>query len=157
MMVQCVFASGPDWIQAFATVAIVILSGWTLIVLRKYAADTRKIAQSSLKQTENSQLPFLAVFFQPNTAFDQEGWVVQNQGSGTAINISLSAAEVDRVEHIPSLTEGAKYTIRKRFTPVEGNQERIDVRYESSSGLEYRTSITWSGDVMHTQFVRPEL
>jgi hypothetical protein len=156
-MVQCVFASGPDWIQAFAAVAIVILSGWTLIVLREYAADTRKIAQSSLKQTENSQLPFLAVFFQPNTAVDQEGWVVQNKGSGTAINISLSAAVADKVEHIPSLAAGARYTIHRRFSPVEGNQEKIDVKYESLSGLEYRTLITWIGGVMHTQFVRPGL
>jgi len=125
--------------------------------LREYASDTKRIAQASVKQTENSQLPFLAVFFQPNTAVDQEGWTVANQGSGPAINISWGTVQGGRlIYRIPSFAAGAKLNIHNNFAPLVGNQAGIEFKYESLSGLEYRTIITFGeGGVMHTQFVRP--
>jgi hypothetical protein len=56
----------PSWIQAIAAVGIVILTGATLLVLKDYAADTKTIAKVSAAQTENSQMPFLAVIMKEN-------------------------------------------------------------------------------------------
>jgi hypothetical protein len=42
----------PSWIQALAALSLVILTFLTLIVLRKYAADTKKIANISFMQVE---------------------------------------------------------------------------------------------------------
>ena len=114
VMVQYILTTGADWLQALAAVGIVILTLLTLHVLREYASDTKRIAQASVKQTENSQLPFLAVFFQPNTAVDQEGWTVANQGSGPAINISWGTVQGGRlIYRIPSFAAGAKLNIHK--------------------------------------------
>jgi hypothetical protein len=42
------------------------------------------------------------------------------------------------------------------FAPVVGNQGGIEIRYESLSGREYRTLVTW-GDTgaMHVRFDKP--
>src|SRR5690349_11101744 len=73
----------PNWIQAISAIAIVILTGITLLVLRGYASDTKTIAKVSTSQTENSQMPFLAVVRIPA----HEQWHIQNQGFGPAINV----------------------------------------------------------------------
>ena len=98
----------PSWIQALAALSLVILTFLTLIVLRKYAADTKKIANISASQTESSQMPFLAVVMRPETYNSSGGWGIENQGFGPAIN--------GLVIHYESLS-GAKY--RTTVTVVE--------------------------------------
>jgi hypothetical protein len=51
-------------------------------VLRRYAADTKKIAQASVAQTENNQMPFVALVEKY-----EAGWSVENRGFGCALNI----------------------------------------------------------------------
>jgi hypothetical protein len=46
--------SNPNWIQAFATVALVVLTGAALVVLYRYAKDTKTIAEKSVEQSENA-------------------------------------------------------------------------------------------------------
>ena len=89
-MSQCILANLPGWIQTLAAVSIVILTLLTLIVLRRYAADTKTIADASASQTENCQMPFLAVAMTEGTPAGPGGWIIQNQGFGPAINISYS-------------------------------------------------------------------
>jgi hypothetical protein len=63
----------PNWIQALAAAALVILTWRSLLVLRGYAKDTKTIAdksveqiEKSVQQMENSQKPFLALIFKPH-------------------------------------------------------------------------------------------
>jgi hypothetical protein len=86
MALMCI--DWPGSIQAGAAIAIVILTAWTLKVLRDYAADTKKIASASVKQIENSQMPFLAAVQVLNV-----GWVIRNQGFGPAINILYTGGD----------------------------------------------------------------
>jgi hypothetical protein len=52
---SCFIATIPNWIQAFAAVALVVLSGATLIVLRRYARDTKTISDKSVQQAAEIQ------------------------------------------------------------------------------------------------------
>ena len=49
------------WIQTVAEVVLAGVTTWTLVVLRRYARDTKKIAENSSEQLENSQTPFVAL------------------------------------------------------------------------------------------------
>jgi hypothetical protein len=72
---QC-FLSNPNWIQ-------VVLTGVTLIVLCVYVYDTRRIAQASVAQAENSQKPFLVLLPKP-AEFERHGggWALDIYWSG---------------------------------------------------------------------------
>lgn len=52
---QAIVTNLPNWIQAGSAVAIVVLTFLTLLVLRDYAADTKKIAKASVTQVENKR------------------------------------------------------------------------------------------------------
>jgi hypothetical protein len=94
MAFLCILASLSNGIEAFAAVVaasaavgVTRLTYLTLVVLKEYAADTKKIAEASVSQREDSQMPFLV------TAQNQIGaaeWGIFNQGFGPAINISYS-------------------------------------------------------------------
>lgn len=153
-MIQCILANLPNWIQALAAVCIVPLTLLTLIVLKRYAADTKKIARASASQLENSEMPFLAI-----VQHQLNGWIIENQGFGPAINGSWSYVQGGRHTHqIPSLAPKATHTIQNLFAPVVANQAGIEIAYESLSGLKYRTVMTWErGDarVIQMRFERP--
>lgn len=51
----CAATSLPNWIQALMAVALVGLTGATLVVLRRYAKDTKTIAEKSVEQSENAR------------------------------------------------------------------------------------------------------
>lgn len=132
----------PSWIQAVAAVCLVILTALTLIVLRKYAADTKTIADASASQTENSQMPFLAV-----AASEQggPGWGIYNQGFGPAINVSYSRYDRGQreMQQIAPLAPGRSYTVHNEYLQAVGIPGGFEIQYESLSGLKYRTLITW--------------
>jgi hypothetical protein len=94
-MNHCIILNLPNWIQALAAAAIAALTYRTLSVLKKYAEDTQKIAEASVSQIENTQMPFLAVV-------RREAWTVENQGFGPAINIVFAFVQAAR---LPSLEE----------------------------------------------------
>jgi hypothetical protein len=76
------------WIQTICSAGALFLAAWSIVILREYAADTRKIAEASVSQLENSQTPVVTPVMRPNPP--DEGWGLENQGVGPAINGQLS-------------------------------------------------------------------
>jgi len=123
------------------------------MVLREYAADTKRIANAGVTQTENAQMPFLTAFDQPATAQAAGRWVIANQGFGPAINGKWKQIQADAVPRfILSLAPGTRSPVLNDFHEAIGSHWEVQLDYESLSGLKYRTVITWEGAVMHTQF-----
>jgi hypothetical protein len=139
----------PNYIQAASGVVLVGITFWTLIVLRRYAADTKTIAANSSQQIENSQMPFVTLVVKDT------GWAMKNQGFGTAMNIfhtrfvgkdkpplnqwmtPMAPGEDMRVER-----DDADYIDKEGFT----------VSYESLSGKKYRTTIRKISGALNVQF-----
>jgi hypothetical protein len=139
MMARWFLGDLPNWIQAVAAVCLVALTGLTLIVLRRYAADTKKIADASASQTENSQMPFLAVA----AGEPGEGWAIYNQGFGPAINIRYSRYDrgYREMQSIAPLAPRGRHTVHNEYVNALGKV--FEIQYESLSGLKYSTLITW--------------
>src|SRR5690242_609644 len=89
-MLLCDISAATNWIQAVAAVALVLLTLLTLLVLIRYAADTKRIAEASVSQTENSQMPCLVVTRLYEPSHRTIGWGIQNQGTGPALNIRFT-------------------------------------------------------------------
>jgi hypothetical protein len=152
--VECILVNFPNWIEALAAVAIVVLTYLTLIVLKEYAADTKTIAGVSVSQTENAQKPFLALVFKTENVVQRfpGGWALENQGFGTALNIRHSE---------PRGNAGWVYAtpLAKDNSHVLGTFD-IDVmrnhgfaaEYESLSGTKYCTVVAWQDGLMRTTF-----
>src|SRR6267154_4227417 len=108
-------SSWPAWIQSVSAVVIVGLTLWTLIVLRKYAADTKRIADVSTSQTERSQMPFITVAWREAAPPQiKEGWEIQNQGFGPALSVRFSFHHPPAVEAWRSIAD---------IAPGEGRQD----------------------------------
>lgn len=154
----CWITSNSSAIQAVATVFIAGLTALTLIVLKQYADDTKTIASVSVSQFENSQLPFLAVRQEENVPHQVGGWVLENQGSGPAINISYryhhNGQEI--VRQLPSLGPRTPRSVQNDFANAVASQVGFNIRYESLSGSEYCTLIEWENGVMRTRFEKPD-
>ncbi len=145
-------------IQAVAAVFIVGLTGLTLIVLKQYADDTKTIARVSVSQLESLHLPFLAVRQEENVPHQIGGWVLENQGSGPAINISYryhhNGQEI--VRQLQSLGPRTPRSVQNDFANAVGSQAGFNIRYESLSGSEYCTLIEWENGVMRIRFQKPD-
>jgi hypothetical protein len=137
-------SSVPNWIQAVAGIALVFLTGWTLIVLRKYAADTKRIAEASVTQTENLQRPFLTVAWRDLTEKTPEGWEMQNQGFGPALSVRFSVhsgewrpiADIAKEDRRTEFHDQIKLHIQNR-----NNNRPFVIEYSSLSGFRYRTTV----------------
>ena len=150
-MTHCWLSDVPNWIQAIATVGIAGLTLLTLIVLNGYAKDTKRIANSSVDQIENSQMPFLALIRTP-----EKDWLVANQGYGAAINVCFRAYGGDTPKlELPPIAAGAFSDKYAAFGNAAGAKREMRLDYESLSGRKYATRITWhaDGDV-RTEFVK---
>lgn len=131
-------------IQAAATVVIVILTGLTLLVLLRYADDTKRIADVSASQTEHSQMPFLAVTRR------SDGWAIKNQGFGPALNIVFTGYNVgsNKTTNKPTFPLGiGEDKLLPELEQVINHWHEVTVWYESLSGRKYITSfkLTESG------------
>jgi hypothetical protein len=155
--VHNIFCNLPSWIQTIAAVCLVVLSGVTLLVLRKYAADTKRIADASASQTENSQVPFLAVTMRVMTRDAPGGWVVQNQGFGPALNVFYSAYGGGVLTMVPlaALGVGSERYLHDQIGYAL-DQGAFEMSYESLSGLKYGTTVGMEDGQPRTQFHRPE-
>jgi len=122
--------------KPWAAVGIVFLTFRTLIVLQGYAANTKKIAEASVNQTENSQLPFLAVAMKPT---DPGGRAIENQGFGPALNISFTVGKTTYFK--APLAKGDKHHVHNQVNRAVG--EAFEIKYESLSGLKIPHSVTW--------------
>jgi hypothetical protein len=152
----CVFVNLPNWIEALAAVAIVILTYLTLIVLKEYAADTKTIAKASVLQTENAQKPFLALVFKPENIAQHfpGGWALENQGFGTALNIRHSEPRGNAGwVYVTPLAKDIFHVLNTFDIDVMRNQV-FTAEYESLSGVKYRTVVAWQDGVMRTTFSR---
>ena len=137
------------WIQAGAAIVGAVLSLVTLMVLIRYAADTKKIAEASVSQIENSQIPFLTVAWRDVSDKASEGWEIQNQGAGPALSIRFTQYDL---EEWRSVADIAKADRRVEFhnnikqhiqnIPQERFKNRpFKIEYSSLSGVRYRTTV----------------
>ncbi len=137
-----VLAAIPSWIQAGAALSIVGLTGWTLKVLRDYAADTKRIANDSATQAERAQMPFLGL------GSNSKGeWLLQNQGFGPAINVMYN-----------DYTNGEKTNPRSLLGILGAGQSQlvtltgIAIDYQSLSGKKYETMVRRIRGQIQTEF-----
>jgi hypothetical protein len=146
-MTQCILINLPNWIEALAALGIVVLTYRTLVVLKDYAADTKKIAKASVSQLDNTQMLFLVVVQKPRTADFQGGWVLENQGFGSAINVTWTYTQHGRVVRpfLP-LAPRAIHDVQNEYAQIFGNPLGLSIDYESLSGLKYQTLITWGNE-----------
>jgi len=157
-MAEYIIAALPNWIQALAAICLVILTLLTLIVLKGYAADTKTIADTSVSQTENSQMPFLAVAMREGDQNAQGGWIVENQGFGPALNIGFSDYRDGRrhMRPIPPLGIGGKRTnLHNEISNALAQAEGFEIEYESLSGKRYRTTVVMENGRTQTRFHKP--
>src|SRR5438128_6468073 len=120
----------PSWIQALAAACLVILTLLTLIVLRRYAADTKKIADVSASQTESSQMPFLAVVMRADTFDSRGGWGIENQGFGPAINVSYGT-DAAHGQSIGPLPKGNIHPAHADIADAFNLKQRVLIEYQS--------------------------
>ena len=165
---------GIDWpsrIQALGAVAIVFFTGWTLRVLREYARDTKKIAETGIRQTEHSQeqieqsqMPFLTVAWREREGTTPGGWEIQNQGFGPAMNIRFFPCFTETGEvwrYITNMAKGAARTdfhnhMDKCLKSREQNRT-FTIEYSSLSGMSYRTAVDrLPNGELQTQFHKAE-
>ena len=126
-------------IETIASISTLGLAAWSLVILKEYAADTKKIADASVRQLESSQAPFVT----PVLTVD-EGWRLENQGVGPAINGTMSFVQNGQQSiSLPNLSAGAILNLHNVLAPLVGNQGGIEIQYESLSGRKYRTLVTW--------------
>ncbi len=143
---QC-FLSNPNWIQ-------VVLTGVTLIVLCVYVYDTRRIAQASVAQAENSQKAFLVLLPKP-AEFERHGggWALENQGFGPAMNIRHSdiGGGGQFRENVRALAK-TDFIILEGFNIDVMRNHVFTAEYESLGGRRYRTVVQWRDGIMRTTF-----
>lgn len=168
------FLANADWVQALATVALVVLTGVTLFVLWGYAKETKRIANASVLQIENSQMPFLALVHQSVTtaqvqemqktniipkAFIPPEWIVQNQGNGPAINVTTThcfdEGIAGRSSQKNAMAKGDWFEVGGINVDLK-RQQRFTIEYESLSRNKYRTEVTWADQKMETRFYPPQ-
>lgn len=151
----CAVIDIPSWIQAIAAVCIVGLTLRTLLVLKDYASDTKKIANAGLLQLENSQMPFLAVIMRPAVSpNDVGGWGIENQGFGPAINVRYSGhvSGDSREEYTESIPKGGTLAMHGDISAAFRFNQALVIQYESVSGSTYRSTIAMVDNNIRTQF-----
>lgn len=149
-----------NWIQAVAALASLLITLVTLLVLLRYADDTKRIADVSASQTENSQMPFLAVAMRENTREERGGWVIQNQGSGPALNVFYSVYDSLGNRSMRSMPPLGKGALRENLHEIISNgfaRGSFEILYESLSGLRYRTTVEMVEGESQIQFHKPNI
>jgi hypothetical protein len=147
----------PNWIQAGATIVLTGITGWTLKVLRDYAADTKRMAQSGVDQSENSQMPFV-VLAEQTGPYRTCRWMIHNQGFGPAVNIYHSRWRAPALPTImtstPPLAPTEKTMVDDNSANIRTEKPGFIIEYESLSGKKYRTVVFQHGDESKTTFER---
>jgi hypothetical protein len=155
-MLICDISATTSVIQAIATGVLVLLTLLTLVVLVRYAADTKRIAEVSIAQTENSQMPCLVVVMLEEGG--SRGWAIENQGTGPALNIRFTGSDGGNqpiMKTIPPLAAKAHRFVHNDIAEVFTRwPQDFKINYESLSGMKYSTTLDMRGE-MQTQFHRP--
>jgi len=156
-MVECHYMRNlPIWIQSLADLAIAVVTTWTLIILRRYAADTKIIAKNSSEQIESAQMPFVVLVLGREAS---RPWLLRNQGSGTALNIYftrfVSQSSPPRMQWMTPLAPGQEIAV-DRESALLTQESGFRVEYESLSGKKYRTLTKDKDGDLKTTFNRIE-
>jgi hypothetical protein len=157
------------WVQAVTSLLLVGLTFVTLLVLFLYAQDTHKLANASIEQVRNAQMPFLAlVRIEKDNVFRNERlaaftpptyqlWAIENQGNAPAINIKVSG-------RCAAGAKGEQKTITQFLNPIPpgGNSslkvhssERIEncqIDYTSLDGRGFRTQVISENEELQSSF-----
>jgi hypothetical protein len=118
-------------IQALAAVGLLIIGAWTRVILRRYAADTKIIAENSAEQTENSHLPFIALV--EREPGHSGHYAIRNQGFGPAINIFFSRVTSDTTTARQALTALApteQHFVDNRDVQLVSSESGFYVEYQ---------------------------
>ena len=158
----CIISGAADWVQAGAAIAITGLTALTLVVLRDYGADTKRIANMSASQTERSQMPFLTVAWWEGDPHG-EGWELQNQGVGPALCVRFSLHQPPAVDAWRSIADIAPGKGRRNFHNEIAQilqhhpNHAFVIEYSSLSRQRYRTTVErLPNGELRTTFQRPE-
>jgi len=158
-MLLCDISAVTNWIQAVAAVVLVVLTLFTLLVLIRYAADTKRIAEASVSQTENSQMPCLVVTRLYEPSHRPIGWGIQNQGTGPALNIRFTGFDGGNkpaIKPTPPLGAGEERLLSNDIEQVFLRWPKdFRLEYESLSGVKYFTTIDNAEDRLYTEFHKP--
>jgi hypothetical protein len=137
--------------QAIASIVLAILTGWTLYILRQYAADTKSLAQSgnaqldlARRQLEASETPVIVI--RPKfgsvdgSIYPVAAWLVENQGSGLAFDV-IGAITDDMGNVMPDFSRA----VMRKDAPEEYwatlQIQSAFFSYRSLSGTFYETDI----------------
>jgi hypothetical protein len=118
-----------------------------------YVWDTRKIRKATLLLAKDNLIAFLALTQLPK---DEEPsviqWKVQNQGSGTAINIKVWLPNNSNPRQKPSLMKGESFSICDVASPLAPlfvqqlkSADGFKTQYESLAGERFE-SVFWIRD-----------
>jgi hypothetical protein len=137
-----------SWLQAVSSVLLVLVTGATLYVLYGYAKDTKRIADDSATQVERSQMPFLAA-----ASEEPDGWFLENQGFGPALNVHYSSYVTGNLvmRPIQPLGPQRRRNLHNEIVAALGRGE-LRLGYESLSGKRYRTSVVQRDGAWQTDF-----
>jgi hypothetical protein len=153
---HCFIANLPNWIQSLAAVGLVILTAWTLKILRGYAQDTATIAKTGTAQIEKMDMPFVTLLQKPAGEGHRGGWVIGNVGNGTAINIQHShpQGEEGMVRSFNRPLAVGDFSFLAINVDVMRNRVFV-IEYQSLSGKKYKTTVDWPEGAMRTHFEPP--
>lgn len=146
----------PTWIQAGADVLLAFVTTWTLIVLRDYARDNKKIAENSSAQIENSQMPFVTIILRSEPG--PTPWAIKNQGFAPALNIYRSRSDGSdkkpMMQWTTPLAPGEEAHVSQGDANLMQSSDGFIVEYESLSGRKFRTVTFWNGPNLKVTFQR---
>ena len=159
-----------DFLQAYASWALVVLTFFMLLVLCIYAWDTRQIARVSIEQLHNAQMPYLALVQKwHNSALR---WAIENQGNSAALNIKVKGDYTFRQigdktfvksdqnkPHDPMKLENNNTIPAGRYealdcprTPINEPILSCKIEYNSLEGRRFVTDVVYQNDTLVTQF-----
>jgi hypothetical protein len=133
-----------DW-TALGTWVLAVVTFLTLIKVKQYAQDTKRLVVLTEKQSEAAIAPFLAVVQKPDD-LSGNGYFFKNQGRGPALNIRYRAAANGRGDMEPiysPMAQDETKDINELYPPWAAIQGFLLI-YESLSGATYQTKFYFS-------------
>jgi len=144
-----------SYLQATSQILLTLATIGTLIVLIRYAKDTKTIAKNSSEQIEFSFIPFIdLVEREPGHS---SNWAIKNLGKGPALNVSYSrrasGSQPPQMHRISPLAPFEQYSVTNEDEALTSSDKFV-VEYESLSGKKYRTTRVRICGVTKSEFTR---
>jgi len=151
------YAQVLEGIGTLVTAVFAFMSWW---LLKKYARDTESIARVSMQQLEEANRPVLLAQRREAYANGYQIWLLENVGSGPAINIRYLKAIGRKGKPIYGRLLGLATTQKidinlgpdEAFTDdVADAPDELIIEYSSIRGSDYRSTIG-TGDSPSSKF-----